>query len=144
MRLITRSLLLACLLFSQALAQRVERVADVWSPTHFNVQIRFDPTLTRLDSAVATIDIRSKKDGLTMFDLDFGSMPVSGVTVDGRTAKFVAHDEKLDVYLHAPTRRDQVVKVSVSYSGVPKDGLILSNDKDGSPSAIGDNWADRV
>lgn len=144
MKLITRSLLLGLLLFSHALAQRVERNSDAWSPSHFDIRLRFDAALSRVESAVTTIDIRAKKEGLTMFDLDFGTMPVSAVKVDGRAAKFIAHDEKLDVYLDGPTRRDQTLRVSVTYSGVPKDGLILSKDRDGSPSAIGDNWADRV
>jgi aminopeptidase N len=32
----------------------------------------------------------------------------------------------------------------VNYSGRPKDGLILKEDKAGKPSATGDNWPDRV
>lgn len=34
--------------------------------------------------------------------------------------------------------------VAVSYHGKPKDGLILSLDKAGNPSAVGDNWPNRV
>jgi aminopeptidase N len=153
MKLITRqnmilrplfSVLLGCLLFSSLIAQRKERVVDSWQPTHFDIAITFDNSLSRIASATTTIDVRSRKDELTTVDLDFGSMPVSGVTVDGRSAKFAQHDEKLDVMLDTPARANQNLRISVNYSGVPKDGLILSKDKDGVPSAIGDNWADRV
>ena len=136
--------ILGCLLFSGSFAQRKERLVDSWQPTHFDVAITFDRSLSQIASAVTTIDVRSRKDNLAMVDLDFGSMPVSGVAIDGRPARFERHDEKLDVFLAVPARRNQKLRISVNYSGVPKDGLILSKDKDGFPSAIGDNWADRV
>ena len=135
---------LACLLFSVSFAQRKERLIDSWQPTHFDVGIIFDRTLSRITSATTVIDVRVRKGNLAMVDLDFGTMPVSGVTINGRAAKFAQHDEKLDVFLATPARSNQTLRISVNYSGVPKDGLILSKDKDGSPTAIGDNWADRV
>lgn len=138
------TVLVGCLLISSLIAQRKERVVDSWQPTHFDISITFDNSLSQIVSATTTIDVRSRKDRLTTVDLDFGSMPVSEVTVDGRSAKFAQHDEKLDVMLDTPSRVNQNLRISVSYSGVPKDGLILSKDKDGVPSAIGDNWADRV
>jgi aminopeptidase N len=119
-------------------------VVDAWQPTHFDVAITFDNALSRITSATTTINVKSRKSDLATVDLDFGSMPVSAVTVDGRSARFVQHDEKLDLTLDSPARLNQNLRVSVTYSGIPKDGLILSKDKDGSPSAIGDNWADRV
>jgi aminopeptidase N len=144
---IRRSLLTAiflCTLFSGLTAQRKERVVDSWQPTHFDIGITFDDSLTRIASATTTIAVRSRNNDLATIDLDFGSMPVSAVMVDGKAAKFTQHDEKLDVFLTPPARLNQNLRISVNYSGVPKDGLILSKDKDGAPSAIGDNWADRV
>ena len=131
-------------LFSSTFAQRKERLIESWYPTHFNVAVIFDRSVSQLAAAVTAIDVTSRKDGLAMVDLDFGTLPVSDVTVDGRPVKFTQHDEKLDVYLAAPARLNQKLVISVSYAGVPKDGLIFSKDKDGFPSAIGDNWADRV
>jgi len=146
-RAVTRSVftaVLAFLLFSSLSAQRKERIVDSWQPTHFDVAVTFDNSLSKLASATTTIDVRARKNDLAMVDLDFGSMTVSSVTIDGQAAKYAQHDEKLDVFLNAPARLDQTIRISVNYSGVPKDGLILSKDRDGSPSAIGDNWADRV
>ena len=34
--------------------------------------------------------------------------------------------------------------LAVEYHGKPKDGLILTKDKDGNPAAVGDNWPNRV
>jgi len=138
------ALLFLCLLFSTSIAQRKERVVDTWAPVHFDIALTLDQSLSKIASATTAIDVRSRKQDLTMVDLDFGAMPVSSVEVDGRPVKFDQHGEKLDVFLSVPARRDQQFRISVTYSGTPKDGLILSKDKDGFPSAIGDNWADRV
>jgi aminopeptidase N len=135
---------LALLLFSSLSAQRKERFVDSWQPTHFDVRVAFDNSLSRLTSATTTIDVRVRKNGLSVVDLDFGSMTILRVTIDGREAKYAQHEEKLDVFLNSPAVAGRTIKISVNYSGIPKDGLILSKDKDGSPSAIGDNWADRV
>ena len=135
---------LALMLFASLQAQRKERIVEAWQPTHFDVGVTFDNSLSKITSATTSIDVRARKNDLAMIDLDFGSMAVSSVTIDGQAAKYAQHDEKLDVFLNAPARMDQTIRISVNYSGVPKDGLILSKDRDGSPSAIGDNWADRV
>ena len=41
-------------------------------------------------------------------------------------------------------RRGTSLVVVISYHGKPKDGLILTADKAGKPSAVGDNWPNRV
>ncbi|MCA1555961.1 MAG: M1 family metallopeptidase, partial [Acidobacteria bacterium] len=43
-----------------------------------------------------------------------------------------------------PARRGERLRLSIVYHGRPADGLILTNDKDGHPSATGDNWPNRV
>ena len=147
MKTITRSFFIAvlvCLLLPGVFAQRKERTIDSWQPTHFDVGVTFDKSLSKITSATTAIDVRARKNDLAIIDLDFGSMPISSVTINGRAVKYEQRDEKLDVILATPARVDQTLRISVNYSGVPKDGLILSKDKDGFPSAIGDNWADRV
>src|SRR5215203_5930425 len=118
-RAVTRSFFiaaLACLLFSIASAQRKERLVDSWQPTHFDVGTTFDDALSQITSATTTTDVLTRKGNVSMIDLDFGAMTVSGVTVDGRAAKFVRHDEKLDVFLTAPARLNQTLRISVNYS----------------------------
>src|SRR5215216_3625213 len=88
---------LACILLSSLSAQRKERFIDSWQPTHFDVGITFDRALSQITSATTTIDVRARKANLSVVDFDFGTMAVSGVTIDGRAAKFAQHDEKLDV-----------------------------------------------
>ncbi len=126
-----------------ALSQRQERLVDTWKPTHFEVDLTFDKDLTSLQ-ARTTVDISVLKDGTSLIDLDFGTMPVSAVTIGNTPAQFRQHDRKLDVTLASPVNRSQTLRISVTYAGRPADGLILTKDRDGSPSAIGDNWPDRV
>ncbi|MBX7173648.1 MAG: M1 family metallopeptidase [Pyrinomonadaceae bacterium] len=126
------------------LAQRQERLIDSWQPTHFDVNLVFDYSLSQINSATTEVTLLVRKNEVTKIDFDFGTMPVSNVRVNNETAKFAQHDEKLDVYLTQPANKDSQLKISVTYSGKPQDGLILTKDRDGNPSAVGDNWADRV
>ena len=137
-------LLIATVAAGAALADRRERLIDSWQPVHFEVKIAFDKELSRLDSAVTDITVLVLKNDVSKIDLDFGKMPVSAVSVDNAPVRFVQQDGKLDVMLAAPAQQGRMLTISVTYSGVPEDGLILTKDKDGNPSAIGDNWADRV
>jgi aminopeptidase N len=138
-------LLLVILLFQSAYAAREERLIDGWQPTHFNIELEFNDSLSELTAVTTDVRVTARRRDLTMIDFDFGTMPVSAVTVEGENARFAQHDGKLDVYLPKPSfYPGQQYKIIILYSGKPQDGLILVNDKDGKPSAIGDNWPDRV
>jgi aminopeptidase N len=135
---------LVLLLSSYVLATRHERLIEGWRPTHFNVSIKLDDRLTQISRARTEITIEVLRDQLTVIDLDFGELDVDGVSVDGVPAKFDRSPGRLNVQLSRPVNKGNRVVVSVDYHGKPKDGLILTNDKDGMASATGDNWPDRV
>src|SRR4051812_19208494 len=101
---------------TSAFAQRRERLIDAWRPTHFDIDITFDQDLTSLHAATS-VDVAVLKDATSVIDLDFGKMPVSAVTVGSQPARFVQHDEKLDVYLSTPAQRSQALRITVSYAG---------------------------
>ncbi len=132
-----------CLLLP-AYAQRRERLIESWQPLHFDVKLAFDSSLSQINSATTEVTILIRQPDVTKIDFDFGAMPVSAVKVDNAAVRFAQHDEKLDVYLTQPAQENQRINISVTYSGIPQDGLILTKDRDGNPSAVGDNWADRV
>ena len=138
------SLLAVAFVFQTASADRHERLIDTWQPLHFDVALVFDDSLSTLSSARADVLVLVRKKDVAMIDLDFGDMPVSLVKVDGETARFAQHDNKLDVYFPKEMPASARANVSITYAGTPHDGLILVKDKDGLPSAIGDNWPDRV
>lgn len=136
--------LLAVFLFVSVHAERRERLIDAWQPTHFDVKIAFDSSLTQISSATTEVTVLIRQNDVTKIDFDFGKLPVSAVKVDNAAARFAQTGEKLDVFLTNAAQKDQKINISVTYSGVPEDGLILTKDRDGNPSAVGDNWADRV
>ena len=139
-------LLLALILgfATQSFAVRHERLIDSWKPINYNVSLTFNDRLTEIASARAEITILSLKDSLSQIDLDFGELAVDSVTVNNQSALYQRATGLLNVKLPGVTRQGTTLVVVVSYHGKPKDGLILTNDKGGKPSAVGDNWPDRV
>ncbi len=140
---LARPLLLLFLFISPALAARVERLIDKWRPEHYLVNITLNDQLSELTSASARIDVLILKP-TTLIDLDFGDLTIDTVTLNSQPASFSHKDGKLLVTLPAPANAGARFVVTVNYHGTPKDGLILSKDPDGKPSAVGDNWPDRV
>jgi len=131
------------LLCSYAVAARVEHVIDTWRPTHYLVNIALNDQLSEIKSASARISISIVKPTRTI-DLDFGDLTVDGVTLDSKPMPFTHNNGKLQINLSEPAAPGAQLVLTIDYHGKPKDGLILTNDKDGKPSAIGDNWPDRV
>jgi aminopeptidase N len=143
-RLALRSSALLLVLGIQGYATRHERFIDAWRPTNFNITIRLDDRLAEITKARTEITVEALKEKLTLVDLDFGEMAVDTVWIDGKAAQFDRTPGLLNVHLQNAANKGQRFVVSVEYHGKPKDGLILTNDKDGKPSATGDNWPDRV
>ena len=129
---------------SSIFAARQERLIDGWRPLHYSVSITLDDQLTTITNARAEITILVIKPGVTVIDLDFGEMTVDSVSINNASAEFEHTAGKLNLKLRQPFNPQSRLNVSVTYHGKPKDGLILTNDKDGNPSAVGDNWPNRL
>ncbi len=127
-----------------SLAARKERLIDGWRPLHYSVSLAFDDNLTAITNARAEITILILKRSVTVIDLDFGDLTVSSVSVNGNATDFQQASAKLNVQLARTFAAGSRVVVSVVYHGKPKDGLILTFDKDRKPSAVGDNWPNRL
>jgi aminopeptidase N len=141
--LLAAILFLACLPLSAA-AQRRERVVDTWRPLHYDVAIAFNDQLNAISSARTEITLEVLSPGLAKIDLDFGDMPIDSVSVSGSPARFERGPDQLNVMLEHAAHRGDKLNLTVNYHGQPKDGLIFANDRDGKPSATGDNWPNRV
>ena len=139
--------LLALLLLgfvAQSFAARTERLIDTWKPTNYNVSLTFNDKLTEITGAKAEITVVTLKDSLSQIDLDFGELPIDAVTVNKQVAPYTRSAGLLNVKLAERVRRDTILVITISYHGKPKDGLVLTADKAGQPSAVGDNWPNRV
>src|SRR5215471_3344907 len=143
-RLCLLALLLLLLAASSSFGARKERIVDGWRPTGFDVQLTFNDALTEITRARTEISIQVLKESLSTIDLDFGEMPVDAVTIAGHPAPFTRSPGLLTVQLPAAQPKDIRFAIVVEYHGKPKDGLVLGPDKDGKPSATGDNWPNRV
>ena len=136
------SVLLVFVLFSAALAVRVEPLIDTWRPEHYLVNIALNDQLSEI-TASAQINVLIVKE-TSLIDLDFGELTTDAVTLSSKPLSFTHKDGKLKVNLPEPARAGTRFTLRVDYHGKPKDGLILTADKDGHPAAVGDNWPNRV
>ena len=127
-----------------SLGARRERVVEAWQPFNYNVAITLDDQLTAITKARTEITVQVLKDRLVLVDLDFGEMDIDAVTIGGKVAKFDRTPGLLNVHLANPATKGSRFVIAVEYHGKPKDGLILTADKDGKPSATGDNWPNRA
>src|SRR6185503_737399 len=146
-RITSRSLLLLLALVvltsSVAFAARVERLIDTWQPKHYVVSLTLNDQLSEIVTANARIDVLVLKK-TSLIDLDFGDLKTNSVTVDSKPASFTHMNGKLEITLAEAADPGTKLVVEVAYQGKPKDGLIMKVDKDDKPSAVGDNWPDRV
>jgi len=140
--------LLVALIFlssvTSSLATRHERQIDSWKPLNYNVRLTLNDQITEITNARTEITITTLTDQVSILDLDFGEMTIDSVSVNNRSAQFEHPAELLKVKLPQTAAKGARLLIVVVYHGKPKDGLILSNDKDGKPAAVGDNWPDRV
>ena len=142
-----RILLLAILVLtvvSFAIAARRERLIDKWKPINYNVNIQLNEDLTEITRAKTEVSLLILNDNVTEIDFDFGTMPITAVTLNGEAVPYERADGRLNVKPVTALSRNSRVVVAISYHGKPADGLILAVDKTGKPSAVGDNWPNRV
>lgn len=142
----TSFLLFAALFLSATLtsAQRRERVVETWKPLHYDVSLSFNNQLSEITSARTGITFEVLKNNVRTIDLDFGSLPIEAVKVGTHPARFERGPDLLKVFLGRAARIGEKLTILVLYRGRPTDGLIFDIDRDGKPSATGDNWPDRV
>jgi aminopeptidase N len=141
-----RLLLLLALSFvtsSIVFATRVERLIDTWQPKHYVVSLTLNDQLSEIVTASAHIDVLVLKK-TALIDLDFGELKTNSVSVDSKPASFTHRNGKLEITLDEAADPGTRIVIEVVYQGKPKDGLIMKVDKDDKPSAVGDNWPNRV
>jgi aminopeptidase N len=81
--------------------------------------IRLKITDYHLRVAGSTIMTAMATQDLSSFNLDFGSMEVSGVTVNGKPARFEHNDPELLIVPDQAIAKDTKLKVNVTFAGYP-------------------------
>jgi len=143
LRAFARVSLSFAILLSTALAARVERTIDTWRPTHYLVNITLNNQLSEIAAASTRIHLTVVKPTREI-DVDFGDLAVDRVILNGSSYTFLRKNGRLHIDLPDAAAPGTAYILEVQYHGKPKDGLILTADKDGKPAAVGDNWPNRV
>ncbi|HYF33125.1 MAG TPA: M1 family aminopeptidase [Chitinophagaceae bacterium] len=63
---------------------------------------------------------------------------------NGQALQHRHNGNKITLQLGAPAKQGEVRTFEIVYSGIPKDGLIISKNKFGQRTFFGDNWPDRA
>ena len=71
-------------------------------------------------------------------------MKVLQVAENGRELKFDQDKNHLNIYFNAPLKRNQEENISITYEGIPADGLIIDTTKFGHRAFFADNWPNRA
>jgi aminopeptidase N len=137
------SLTLFLLFASSVFAARIERLIDKWRPEHYLVNLTLNDQLSEITVAQASINVLILKQ-TNLIDLDFGELTTDKVTLNSKPLTFTHSNGKLNITLPESATPGTRLTLVIDYHGKPKDGLILTPDKDGKPTAVGDNWPDRV
>ncbi len=110
---------------------------------HYQFMLELNDTTNRI-AGEATITIRFKKD-LTEFELDLTGinrqnlgMIVKEVLQEDQSLKFSHQNDRLKIQWRGTAGDEK--KIIVRYSGIPQDGLIISNNRFGDRTFFGDNW----
>ena len=116
--------------------------------TEYGFTITLNDT-TNVISGSAEIVFVTKKNTRD-FELDLinsGSdnkgMRVREVTRNGSSLKFTHENDRLKIYLDKEVIAGSTGSVIISYAGVPRDGLIISENKFGDRTFFADNWPNR-
>ncbi len=104
---------------------------------------------TNVIKGVAEIEFIARKH-ITDFEIDLISqgvdgkgMLVSGVTGHERALRFTHQENRLKIVLDRPLEGGDTSVVIVEYSGIPREGLIISTNKFGDRTFFADNWPNR-
>lgn len=122
----------------------MEREITRWQPINYDVAITLNEQLSEITKARVVLKALAVRDDVDVIDLDFGDMTIDAVKLGSEPARTDRSAGTLNVHLPKKLGIGDRFEITIEYHGRPKDGLVLANDKDGKPSATGDNWPNRV
>jgi aminopeptidase N len=115
---------------------------------HYRFRLELNDT-TDIIEGTADISFVLKK-GVSEFELDLISknslgkgMQVKEVKLKGNETKFSHQNDRLKISLTTQPVAGEMMTLSIRYSGIPQDGLIISKNKFGDRTFFADNWPDR-
>jgi len=119
--------------------------------THYVFTINLNDTARTITGA-AMVTVRFLADGVSSFSLDLigkkpgaeeTGMTVSSITGGGQPVQFEHENNRILIHMRSGSQKNERRRYTVTYSGVPADGLIIGENKFGERTFFGDNWPDR-
>lgn len=143
--MIRTSVLLLLLCAGGMLQAQTTRPYDV-QHYHFDIQLNDSNNII---AGAATILVQLKGPSTTLpFDLALKGSQGKGMTVSqvsGRSVRgFSAAEGQVRVFLMPDIKSGDTLSLTIHYSGIPSDGLIISRNKFGKRTFFADNWPDRA
>ncbi len=122
-----------------------------WKPFHYRFRILLSDSTNRIQ-AIAGVDFKLLGRGVREISLDLDGldtatgkgMVVHSVRLGEKELSFFQARERLTIRLDRLHPKGDSIRVEISYSGIPSDGLIISRNKFGDRTFFGDNWPDRA
>jgi aminopeptidase N len=71
-------------------------------------------------------------------------MKITSVSEGGTILKFKQEPDQVNIYFDSPLSLDEPKNISISYEGVPSDGLIIDTNKFARRTFFADNWPNRA
>jgi aminopeptidase N len=140
-------ILILLLIASQAVADNYPRNESI-DIKKYIFRVELNDTTNRI-AGQATIML-AVKNAIRDFELDLvqqqqdKGMTVSEVRLGSRQLIFSHRNNRLKILLPAEVSPGNEIVVSIRYTGIPRDGLIISKNKFGDRTFFGDNWPDRA
>jgi aminopeptidase N len=116
---------------------------------HYEFNITLNDTTDRIEGrAVIDVDFRAP---VTSFEFDFKNpdstgkgMKISTLSFNGSDIRWVHTSNTLKIIPEGDQCKADSGKITVTYSGTPADGLIISKNKFGNRTFFADHWPDRA
>ncbi|WP_166966707.1 M1 family metallopeptidase [Yeosuana marina] len=115
---------------------------------HYTFKISLSDDSNTIEG-VAKVTIQFKKP-ITEFSLDFvekqpdnTGMSVSSIREDNNNIAYIQGNDKLQLTIDL-TKSGDIRTYTITYQGIPSDGLIISKNKYEDRTFFGDNWPDRA
>lgn len=148
MKILFNFVILFLIIQSTITAQNYKQRFKTIDIQHYNLTIIVNDTTNSFD---ATMDISLKyKEQVAEFQLDFvekdstgKGMIVTSISQNNNVVSFTHSNNKLNIQ-PTSTKIDSIFTYSIRYHGIPKDGLIISENMYGDRTFFGDNWPNRA
>lgn len=144
MRKITLYLFPLLFIYVSVKAQSPDAIIDV---QHYNFYIRLNDQNDTIKGKAA-LDVKFLKDAgsfsikLVKQKVQGKGMLVNSVTENGANVSYQQGDDDLKITTPAKMGSEHIY--TITYQGIPADGLIISTNKFGHRTFFGDNWPDRA